>query len=134
MKLKSQLEIGLNVNIHRLVAHIDHLSNDILQQKSIALTNSQYLIMKSIVILGAPTQTEIAKHLYISTSAVSRHCSILEKMNYVHIKQVSKREHSVSLTGRGEKIFDRARKLLHSKLQKKIPNYFKLAELIYSSL
>lgn len=130
--LKSQAKLGLNLNIHRLNFIINDITNKKLKETGFKLTNSQYLILKCIFLLEAPSQKSIAEYLKISSAAVSRHCDLLKEKRYIEIQEVSKREHVISLTKKGKMIFEKSLILLNSEIRKKIRDYDKLSNILYS--
>lgn len=134
MKSNSQVEMGLNLNIHRLAFMIDNITNQSLKNNNISLSNSQYLIVKCIYIQGVTSQKEIASYLGVTPAAISRHCKVLENSGIIKISGFRKRAYKIKLTSKGESLFVKAFKLLSKDLEKAIPNHTEISKLIKENL
>lgn len=134
MITKSQAENGLNLNIHRLSMDIDHLTNKLLKKSEVSLTNSQYLVLKTIFINSDSSQKEIAQFLNISEPAVSRHVKKLVKMGYLSCDITRNKEKKIRLSSQGEEIFKKAFELLYKELKVYIKNYERVSDEILETL
>lgn len=118
MKRKRQAQLGLNLQAHRLAFFIDDITNRVLNEKNIPISNSQYLVMKVIFILETPSQKDIANYLGISSPAVSRHLKILTGLEMVTVSGLESRSHKIELTKKGSKVFTKAMDILKDELEK----------------
>lgn len=134
MDLRSQAVKGLNLNIHRLAHRIDTLTNSILKEAAINITNSQYLILKSIFVLENPSQKEIASYLGITPAAVSRHINILKDKKYIEDQNPNAKSSKLKLTKEGTALFQHSLITLQAKMRDKVAGYEHLSELIQKSL
>lgn len=134
MDTKSQAEKGLNLNLHRLSFLVDSISKETIAKSKINLTNSQYLVLKSILILEESSQKEISDFLKITQAAISRHIYNLHKMGLIKITDETKRSHLISLTSDGIKTLEKAMIAIQDELKKRIPDYNQLSKSLNSTI
>jgi len=107
------VKYGINLNLHRATNLIDKVTNKLLKDENLDLSNSQYLILKAIYLNKKLNQHKIGKLLGISDGAVSRHVFNLKENGLIELvlDNNSRRNNSVSLTLYGKSTFEKAFKI-----------------------
>ena len=102
--------------MHFLVQkRLDHVLS---QHKSLSF--SQFMILVGFMCSSnhGVSQTSIAEHLNLTEATVSRHISSLVdlKMLSRSLDKTNRRKHNITITEKGKKVFETARKLIDTEL------------------
>lgn len=83
---------------------------DLVLQEQIGIGFSQYKILRSLQQRNGVQQKQIARYLGQSEASISRQIHVLENQGFIKnvVRKENRREHIITLTDKGEKLFDHA--------------------------
>lgn len=116
--MNKEFERNIGYKLHKLVHLLDNRADQLLEENH-GIRFSQFLVLKTISRLENSSQRDISTCLDLTPAAISRHIDVLRAHGYVsrHTSPISRREHVISLTPKGEQILGKAAHLLGGEIQ-----------------